>query len=58
MVKNQPANAGDMGLTPGPERSHMPGENQAHAPHVLSPGATTTEVRTPCAPQKKPVKHS
>ena len=25
MVKNLPANAGHMGLIPGPGRSHMPG---------------------------------
>ena len=24
VVKNPPANAGDMGLSPGPGRSHMP----------------------------------
>ena len=35
MVKNLPANAGDMGSVPGPGRSHMP---QATKPvsHVLS----------------------
>ena len=27
VVKNPPANAGDMGLSPGPERSHMPWSN-------------------------------
>ena len=27
VVKNQPANAGDMGLIPGPRRFHMPGSN-------------------------------
>ena len=26
-VKNPPANAGDMGLIPGPGRSHMPWSN-------------------------------
>ena len=26
-VKNSPANAGDMGSTPGPGRSHMPWNN-------------------------------
>ena len=34
VVKNLPANAGDMGLSPSPGRSHMP----------LSPCATTTEL--------------
>ena len=27
VVKNTPANAGDMGFSPGPERSHMPWSN-------------------------------
>ena len=27
VVKNPPANAGDTGLNPGPERSHMPWSN-------------------------------
>ena len=27
VVKNLPANAGDTGLSPGPERSHMPWSN-------------------------------
>ena len=27
VVKNLPANAADMGLIPGPERSHMPWSN-------------------------------
>ena len=36
MVKNLPANAGDTGLIPGPERSHMPRGNWAHAPQLLS----------------------
>ena len=27
VVKNPPANAGDMGSSPGPGRSHMPGSN-------------------------------
>ena len=27
VVKNPPANAGDMGLSPGPGRSHMPWSN-------------------------------
>ena len=48
MVKNPPANAGHMGLSPGPGRSHVPAEQ-------LSPCATTTEARVPraCAPQQE-----
>ena len=36
MVKNLPANAGDMGSSPGPGRSHMPQSNKARAPQLLS----------------------
>ena len=32
VVKNLPANAGDMGSSPGPGRSHMPRSNEARAP--------------------------
>ena len=42
MVKNMPLNAGDMGLIPGPGRSHMPQRN-------LSPRAATTEAWAPRA---------
>ena len=69
VVKNLPANAGDMGSSPGPGRSHMPRSKWARAPQLLSlcsrarePQllslcATTTEARTPRAralQQKKP----
>ena len=37
MVKNPPASAGDTGLTPGLERSHMLRSNWARAPQLLSP---------------------
>ena len=55
VVKNPPANAGDMDSSPGPGRSHMPRSNQAHAPQLLSPCATTTEAHMPRthAPQQK-----
>ena len=60
VVKNPPANAGDMGSNLGLGRSHMPRSNYArapqllslhstaHVPQLLSPRATTTEV---CAPR-------
>ena len=60
VVKNLPASAGDMGLSPGPGRSHMPRNNKARAPQLLSLcsraykpqllsiSATTTEA---CAPR-------
>ena len=69
MVKNPPANAGDMGSSPGLGRSHMPRSNSAHVPQLLSlhprapepqllsPRATTTEARMPRArapQQEKP----
>ena len=56
-AKNPPANAGDMGLSPGPGRFHMPRSNWAHAPPLLRPRATTTEARAPRAhapQQEKP----
>ena len=35
VVKNLPANAGDMGSSPGPGRFHMPRINKARAPQLL-----------------------
>ena len=49
VVKNPPTNAGDMGLSPGLGRSHMPWSNESHAPQLLSLCATTTEVHAPRA---------
>ena len=36
VVKNPPANTGDMGSSPGPGRSHMPRSNEARVPQLLS----------------------
>ena len=36
VVKNPPANAGDMGSSPATGRSHMPRNNWAHEPQLLS----------------------
>ena len=36
MVENLPANAGDMGSSPSLGRSHMPRNNSAREPHLLS----------------------
>ena len=36
VVKNPPANAGDMGSIPGPGRSHMPQSNKTCAPQLQS----------------------
>ena len=69
VVKNPPANAGDTGSSPGPGRSHMPRNNWAcvpqllsllsgaREPQLLSPHATTTEahmLRARALQQKKP----
>ena len=53
IVKNLPANAGDMGSIPGPGRSHMPQSNKAREPQLLSSRATTTEVPRAPAPQQE-----
>ena len=67
MVKSLPANAGDMGSSPGLGRSHMPRSKEARAPQLLSlrsrarepqllsPRATATEAHVPraCAPQQE-----
>ena len=45
VVKNPPANAGDMGLIPGPGRFHVPWSNWACTPQLLSPHAVTTEAQ-------------
>ena len=36
VVENLPANAGDMGSSPGLGRSHMPWSNWAHEPQLRS----------------------
>ena len=67
MVENLPANAGDMGSTPGLGRSHMPQSNWAREPQLLSPrvwslcsatreaaivrGPRTAMKSGPCLPQ-------
>ena len=56
MVKNLPANAGDMGLIPGQGRFHMLWSPCATAIDLMpwSPGVATTEARASraCAPQQ------
>ena len=67
VVKNPPANAVDVGSSPGPGRTHMLRSSQARAPQLLrlrsrarmpqllSPRATTTEAcaSRACAPQQE-----
>ena len=47
MVKNLPANAGDTGSISGPGRFHMPWDNYAHVPQLLSSHASSTEASAP-----------
>ena len=69
VAKSPPAGVGDMGLIPGPGRSHMPRRGWVHAPQLLSLHsgarepqllrlrATTAEARAPGArspQQEKP----
>ena len=60
MVENLPANAGDMGSSPGLGRSHMPQSSSAREPQLLSlrvwslcsaTGEAAT-VRGPCTAMK------
>ena len=44
MDKSLLANAGDTGFAPGLGRSHMPRNNQACAPQILTSRAATTEA--------------
>ena len=54
VVKNLPANVGDMGWISDPERFHMPWGNQAHVPQLLKPvcprASATREVTTMGSP--------
>ena len=60
MVENLPANAGDMGSSPGLGRSHMPRSNWAREPQLLSLCVWSlcsaireaTIVRGPCTTMK------
>ena len=50
VVKNLPANAGDMGSIPGPGKAHTPWSNQACAPQLLNLSTTRKRI---CASQQK-----
>ena len=45
VVKNSPANAGDMGSIPGLGRFHMPEGNEAHGLQLLSPSSWVCELQ-------------
>ena len=47
VVKNTPANAGDLGLIPGLGRFHMLRDNNTHGPQLPSLRAAATEAHTP-----------
>ena len=44
VVESAPANAGDVGLTPGSGRSHMLWNNCSHAPQLLSQGSRASSL--------------
>ena len=54
MVKNPPANAGDLVLRPDPGRFHMLQGNQSPTPQLLSPSITTGEYPSRTASREKP----
>ena len=45
VVKSLPTNAGDMGSIPGLGRSHMPWDNQADVPQLLSSCSRACELQ-------------
>ena len=47
MIKNSPANAGDMGSIPGLGRFHMPWSNRACASQLLSSRACALQQEKP-----------
>ena len=44
VVKNLPANTGDVGLIPGPGRSHMSRNNETPVPQLLSLSSESREA--------------
>ena len=57
LVKNPPANAGDMGLIPGLGRSHMVWRNKAHGPQLLKPASPRDHTKR-SRRNEKPVHHN
>ena len=62
VVTNPPANAGDMGSSPGPGRSHMPWSNKARVPQLLSlhsrarePHLLSPRAQSPCSTTKEAI---
>ena len=54
VVKNPPADAGDMGSIPGPGRFHMPRGNQVCVPQLLLHRVKLAHSRACAPPQEKP----
>ena len=62
VVTNPPANAGDMGSSPGPGSSHMPWSNKARVPQLLSlhsrarePHLLSPRAQSPCSTTKEAI---
>ena len=55
VVKNLPANTGDVGSIPGPGRFHMLWSNQVCAPHLLSQGYRALRPQLLSLPALEPV---
>ena len=58
VVKNLPANAGDMGSIPGPGRFRMSGSNYTWVPQLLSLGSTAQVLQLLKPVRLKPVVHN
>ena len=58
VVKNLPANAGDMGSSPGLGRSHMLRSNKVRAPQLLSLHSRAREPQLLKPARLEPVLHN
>ena len=58
MLKNPPANAGDVGSSPGPGRSQMPRSNKARVPQLLSLRSRAREPQLLKPVSLEPVLHN
>ena len=58
MVGSPPANAGDMGSSPGPGGSHVPRSSWAHAPQLLSLRSRAREPQLLKPTRLEPVLHN
>ena len=58
MVESLPANAGDIGLIPGPGRFHMPRDGLVRAAQLLSPHTLQPMLHKRSQHNEKPVHHT